>query len=124
MKLKMKLILSAALSVLILSVGTMAYAQINQPSDVVTDQDQTQLSKMHISLNDHIDPNGVTKVDQALALQNANTTFPQWAHDATGVKVEFHLLTNSEFKGFSQKALDKDPNLSLNGMVNQPVYYV
>ncbi|MCX7571981.1 hypothetical protein OS242_18750 [Tumebacillus sp. DT12] len=70
-------------------------------------------------------PTSPGKIKEREALESAKQQSPGWARDAKEVKVEYHLMTNKRYQGFSEEALEKNANLKANKHMNKtPVYIV
>lgn len=122
---KAKLWISIITILILFSASAFAYADSTSlNSGIVSDHDQKQLAIMNIQFQDSTIIGTQNLVSKDLALENAKKIFPAWANDATQTKIEFHLVTNKTFKGFSKEALSKNSVLKTKGFMDKIPAYV
>jgi len=112
-------IIGVALTLFI--IGFFSIIEISHAS-VTTGQDINKLSKMNIYISH---PTLPAKIDQEVALENAKSAFKEWSNDSTNTTIEYQIMTNESFNGFSPEALEKNPKLGKSHKIeNLPVYII
>ncbi|WP_159883538.1 hypothetical protein [Paenibacillus puerhi] len=90
--------------------------------------DPAELKELGIQINDDLSkPNdhSISAKQSEDAVNAAKTDAPGYAEQAKIIEVEFHHITNSDFKLFSEDALKSNPTLSKNGFIsNAPCFIV
>lgn len=109
---------------ILLAAGTLHIGSGSPPAtaSVKTELDTGKMLAAGMSIDTPAAPG---KIKEQEALESAKQHFPGWARDAKEVKVEYHLMTNKRYQGFSQEALEKNANLKAKKHMDKtPVYIV